>query len=161
MGELFSATLAGISAGLLICLLIGPVFFALLQTSIERGFKAAAFLAFGIMMSDSTYILLAFFGVQGLNSNALVNMILGISGGVFLLANCIAGAYLILEQIERKREGIRPTWALRLPKLETLDQLSYRLVALVFPLWTFAIIAGAIWAEAAWEIGRASCRERV
>lgn len=73
-----------------------------------------------------------------------------ISGGVFLLANCMAGAYLVLEQIERKRAGLRPVWAQRLPKLETLDQLSYRLVALVFPLWTFAIIAGAIWAEAAW-----------
>lgn len=73
-----------------------------------------------------------------------------ISGGVFLLSNCIAGAYLVLEQIEKKRDGHRPLWAQRLPKLETLDQLSYRLVALVFPLWTFAIIAGAIWAEAAW-----------
>lgn len=73
-----------------------------------------------------------------------------ISGGVFLLANCIAAAYLILEQVEKKRSGLRPEWAVRLPKLETLDQLSYRLVALVFPLWTFAIIAGAIWAEAAW-----------
>ena len=73
-----------------------------------------------------------------------------ISGGVFLLANCIAAAYLILEQMEKKRAGARPEWAMRLPKLETLDQLSYRLVALVFPLWTFAIVAGAIWAEAAW-----------
>ncbi len=73
-----------------------------------------------------------------------------ISGGVFLLANCIAAAYLILEQVEKKRAGLRPVWAERLPKLDTLDQLSYRLVALVFPLWTFAIIAGAIWAEAAW-----------
>ena len=73
-----------------------------------------------------------------------------ISGGVFLLANCIAGAYLILERIEQKNEGARSGWALRLPKLESLDQLSYRLVALVFPLWTFSIIAGAIWAEAAW-----------
>ena len=73
-----------------------------------------------------------------------------ISGGVFLLSNCIAGADLVLEQIEKKRDGQRPLWAQRLPKLETLDQLSYRLVALVFPLWTFAIIAGAIWAEAAW-----------
>jgi cytochrome c-type biogenesis protein CcsB len=72
------------------------------------------------------------------------------SGGVFLLANCIAGAYLILERIELKRDGVRPVWAARLPKLESLDQLSYRLVALVFPLWTFSIIAGAIWAEAAW-----------
>ena len=73
-----------------------------------------------------------------------------ISGGVFLLANCIAGAYLVLEQVEKKRDGERPEWARRLPTLESLDQLSYRLVALVFPLWTFAIIAGAIWAEAAW-----------
>ena len=72
------------------------------------------------------------------------------SGGGFLLANCIAGAYLILERIELKRDGVRPVWAARLPKLESLDQLSYRLVALVFPLWTFSIIAGAIWAEAAW-----------
>jgi cytochrome c-type biogenesis protein CcsB len=90
--------------------------------------------------------------VPALKSPWLVIHVLAaiISGGVFLLANCIAGAYLVLEQIEKKRAGLRPVWSQRLPKLETLDQLSYRLVALVFPLWTFAIIAGAIWAEAAW-----------
>ena len=71
-----------------------------------------------------------------------------ISGGVFLLANCIAAAYLVLDRYESR--GARPVWALRLPTLETLDQLSYRLVAFVFPLWTFSVIAGAIWAEAAW-----------
>ena len=71
-----------------------------------------------------------------------------ISGGVFLLANCIAGTYLILDRYEQK--GVRPVWAEKLPALETLDNLSYRLVALVFPLWTFSVIAGAIWAEAAW-----------
>ena len=71
-----------------------------------------------------------------------------ISGGVFLLANCIAGTYLILDRYEQK--GARPVWAEKLPTLETLDNLSYRLVALVFPLWTFSVIAGAIWAEAAW-----------
>ena len=71
-----------------------------------------------------------------------------ISGGVFLLANCIAGTYLILDRYEQK--GIRPVWAEKLPTLESLDNLSYRLVALVFPLWTFSVIAGAIWAEAAW-----------
>jgi cytochrome c-type biogenesis protein CcsB len=70
------------------------------------------------------------------------------SGGVFLLANCVAATYLILDKYERS--GGRPNWALRLPTLESLDQLSYRLVAFVFPLWTFAIIAGAIWAESAW-----------
>ena len=71
-----------------------------------------------------------------------------ISGGVFLLANCIAATYLILDRYEEN--GGRPVWALKLPSLEALDQLSYRLVALVFPLWTFSVIAGAIWAEAAW-----------
>jgi len=71
-----------------------------------------------------------------------------ISGGIFLLANIIAGAYLYLDSAESK--GVRPFWALRIPSLETLDQLSYRLVAFVFPLWTFSVIAGAIWAESAW-----------
>ena len=71
-----------------------------------------------------------------------------ISGGVFLLSNVIAGAYLYLDARER---GVgRPAWATRLPSLEVLDQLSYRLVAFVFPLWTFSVIAGAIWAESAW-----------
>ena len=71
-----------------------------------------------------------------------------ISGGVFLLANVIAASYLYLDSMERK--GPRTAWAQRLPSLEVLDQLSYRLVAFVFPLWTFAVIAGAIWAESAW-----------
>jgi cytochrome c-type biogenesis protein CcsB len=71
-----------------------------------------------------------------------------ISGGVFLLSNVIAAAYLYLDKVEQK--GERPQWAKRLPDLETLDQLSYRLVAFVFPLWTFSVIAGAIWAESAW-----------
>jgi cytochrome c-type biogenesis protein CcsB len=71
-----------------------------------------------------------------------------ISGGVFLLANCIAATYLFLDRYE-STSG-RPEWALKLPSLDVLDQLSYRLVAFVFPLWTFAVIAGAIWAEAAW-----------
>ncbi len=71
-----------------------------------------------------------------------------ICGGIFLLANIIAGAYLYLERYEAM--GARPVWALRIPSLETLDQLSYRLVAFVFPLWTFSVIAGAIWAESAW-----------
>ncbi len=71
-----------------------------------------------------------------------------ISGGVFLLANAIAATYLYLDAMESR--GERTAWAKHLPSLEDLDQLSYRLVAFVFPLWTFAVIAGAIWAESAW-----------
>ena len=71
-----------------------------------------------------------------------------ISGGIFLLSNVIAGAFLFLDSMEKK--GERAPWAKRLPSLDTLDQLSYRLVAFVFPLWTFSVIAGAVWAESAW-----------
>ena len=71
-----------------------------------------------------------------------------ISGGVFLVANLVAATYLWMEAIEKK--GPRPVWAQKIPSLDSLDQLSYRLIAFVFPLWTFAIIAGAIWAESAW-----------
>jgi len=71
-----------------------------------------------------------------------------ISGGVFLLANFIAATYLILDRYEQK--GARPIWMQKFPTLESLDNFSYRLIALVFPLWTFSVIAGAIWAEAAW-----------
>jgi cytochrome c-type biogenesis protein CcsB len=88
--------------------------------------------------------------VPALKSTWLVIHVIAaiISGGVFLLSNVIAGAYLYLDA--RERGAGRPAWATRLPALEVLDQLSYRLVAFVFPLWTFSVIAGAIWAESAW-----------
>jgi cytochrome c-type biogenesis protein CcsB len=38
----------------------------------------------------------------------------------------------------------------RLPDAATLDKVAYRVVAFSFPLYTVAIICGAIWAEAAW-----------
>ena len=38
----------------------------------------------------------------------------------------------------------------RIPDAAALDRLTYGLVAFAFPIWTFAVMAGAIWAEAAW-----------
>jgi cytochrome c-type biogenesis protein CcsB len=37
-----------------------------------------------------------------------------------------------------------------LPPAAVLDRLAYRTIAFAFPIWTFAVIAGAIWAEEAW-----------
>ena len=36
------------------------------------------------------------------------------------------------------------------PASTELDRVSYRLIAVAFPLWTFTLVAGAIWAEKAW-----------
>ena len=38
-----------------------------------------------------------------------------------------------------------------LPAAAALDRLAYRIITFAFPVWTFAIIAGAIWAEQAWS----------
>lgn len=38
----------------------------------------------------------------------------------------------------------------KLPPSSKLDLLAYRLTAFAFPIWTFAVIAGAIWAQEAW-----------
>jgi cytochrome c-type biogenesis protein CcsB len=37
-----------------------------------------------------------------------------------------------------------------LPSAQTLDRVAYRIIAFGFPVWTFAVIAGAIWAQDAW-----------
>jgi cytochrome c-type biogenesis protein CcsB len=38
----------------------------------------------------------------------------------------------------------------RLPSAEQLENYSYRLIIIGFVMWTFTLIAGAIWAEKAW-----------
>jgi len=38
----------------------------------------------------------------------------------------------------------------RLPPAATLDRLAYRFIAFGFPIWTFGVICGAIWAQEAW-----------
>ena len=43
----------------------------------------------------------------------------------------------------QRRRGI-------LPPSAVLDRMAYRTIAFAFPIWTFAVIAGAIWAQQAW-----------
>ena len=38
----------------------------------------------------------------------------------------------------------------KLPSAATLDSLAYRTIAFGFPIWTFAVLAGAVWAEQSW-----------
>ncbi|GAA1190511.1 c-type cytochrome biogenesis protein CcsB [Pseudonocardia alaniniphila] len=49
-----------------------------------------------------------------------------------------------------RRSGRLADFADRLPSADALDRLAYRITIVAFPLYTFAIMAGAIWAEAAW-----------
>ncbi|MEV4629793.1 c-type cytochrome biogenesis protein CcsB [Micromonospora sp. NPDC049523] len=73
-----------------------------------------------------------------------------ISSGVFLLGALTAVAYLIAVRPDRGSSSLFSTLAARLPSPPELERLTFRLHAFAFPLWSFAVIAGAIWAEASW-----------
>jgi cytochrome c-type biogenesis protein CcsB len=44
----------------------------------------------------------------------------------------------------------RPARSGILPPSPVLDRMAYRTISFGFPIWTFAVIAGAIWAQQAW-----------
>jgi len=77
--------LNGIAYGLLLTVLIGPVFFSLIQTSIEEGFRAGFWLAIGIVLSDSFYISICYLGMAPFMENPLFKKWLGIVGGILMI----------------------------------------------------------------------------
>ena len=78
-----------------------------------------------------------------------------LSSGAFLLSGVVALLYLLrVRHDDQLAAGGTPRFPVSmgaaLPAAQALDRVSYAVIAFAFPVWTFAIIAGAIWAEAAW-----------
>ena len=77
-----------------------------------------------------------------------------ICGASFCIGATVTLLFLVADASERRHavgETSRLDWlADRLPASHKLDGMAYRIHAFMFPLWTFAIVAGAIWAENAW-----------
>lgn len=67
--------------------------------------------------------------------------------GAFTLGAVASLAYLRIRRLERRETEGRPRVGL---SSSTLDAIAYRANAFAYPLWTFAVVAGAIWAESAW-----------
>ncbi|HZB03642.1 MAG TPA: c-type cytochrome biogenesis protein CcsB [Actinomycetota bacterium] len=51
---------------------------------------------------------------------------------------------------EEPEAPVQPPRRGRLPAAASLDRLAYRTIVFAFPIWTLAVIFGAIWAEQAW-----------
>ncbi|HET8616018.1 MAG TPA: c-type cytochrome biogenesis protein CcsB [Actinomycetales bacterium] len=76
-----------------------------------------------------------------------------ISSALFTIAFSATVLYLVQDVRERRRREGRAvglSFMEALPSSRELDQAAYRLHALAFPLWTFTLVAGSIWAENAW-----------
>jgi cytochrome c-type biogenesis protein CcsB len=74
-----------------------------------------------------------------------------LSSGIFLLGFVPAAMFLIRSGWDRGKRSFPYSLGPRVPEAAALDRLTFRLHAFAFPIWTFgALIAGPIWAEAAW-----------
>jgi cytochrome c-type biogenesis protein CcsB len=71
-----------------------------------------------------------------------------ISGAAFNVGGVMSILYLIKKRAE-DRGDVRG-YLERLPSSRKIDLIAYRFLAFAFPLWTFTVVAGAIWAEYAW-----------
>ncbi|GAB3354992.1 c-type cytochrome biogenesis protein CcsB [Modestobacter lapidis] len=72
--------------------------------------------------------------------------------GIFFVSGLASILYLVRSRFEEKPAGEIPPNSMlaRLPSAAALDRTAHRTVVFGFPIWTFAVIAGAIWAESAW-----------
>ena len=74
--------------------------------------------------------------------------------GAFVVAALLAVSYLLADRYQQRAAAGLPTRGAAifrlLPAPKLIDRLAYRTVVFGFPLWTFGIIAGAIWADEAW-----------
>ncbi|MES2837461.1 MAG: LysE family transporter [Bacteroidota bacterium] len=82
---MIDAAIQGIVLGLALSVLIGPVFFLLIQTSIKEGFKAALKLELGIISSDAFCIFVSYLGLARVLENPTVANYVGLGGGIMLL----------------------------------------------------------------------------
>jgi cytochrome c-type biogenesis protein CcsB len=77
-----------------------------------------------------------------------------LASGTFMVGALLAVVYLFAERHARRvAAGLSTRYGevfRLLPSAERLDQIAYRTVVFAFPIWTFGIMAGAIWADEAW-----------
>lgn len=78
--------LDGFLVGLALVILIGPVFFTLLKTSLQHGVVAGSLVALGIFISDILAVLLCVYGASAFLKSDESRFYLALVGGVVLIA---------------------------------------------------------------------------
>ena len=78
--------------------------------------------------------------------------LVSIAEGALMTSAVLTVLFLVKQRSDAHPDGTGrlAVLASRLPDATTLDKTAYRVVAFSFPLYTVAVICGAIWAEAAW-----------
>lgn len=79
--------------------MIGPVFFALIQTGMTEGFRAGWLMATGIIVSDTLYALITYFGVSSLFQSPKAEIVLAWAGAIILFG---FGIKMVLRPLPKK-----------------------------------------------------------
>src|SRR4051794_30498439 len=103
---MIKAIISGIGFGLVLTVITGPVFFALIKTSIEKGFYAGVALALGVVTSDVVFVGALLFGSQYIDVTDHATLIAGVVGAVILFT---LGLYYMFKKAEVNYDNKVPT----------------------------------------------------
>jgi cytochrome c-type biogenesis protein CcsB len=151
LGNMFEFALVG-------CLFVIVVFVAL---SLRRDLRWLGLFVVGPVLLTLGLAITVFYtdASELLPSLKSVWLVIHVSVATFSVALfTIAFSVTILHLVKTWLEGQDPEAMSRvrtvvntaLPPARSLDRTAYGIHAVAFPLWTFTLIAGAIWAEQAW-----------
>ncbi|WP_231116584.1 c-type cytochrome biogenesis protein CcsB [Motilibacter rhizosphaerae] len=137
--------------------------FALTATFMAAGVLLAGLRAWGVRAAGAVVVpvvlLLLGLGVTVLYTDAeqLVPALqsywlwIHVTAATLAAGGFMLGAALTSLRLARGRLEVRaPRWTSALPADDVLDRTAYRAHVFAFPVFTFAVMAGAIWAENAW-----------
>jgi len=99
----------GILLGLTLSIMIGPVFFVLMQISMESGTKKGIIYSAGVWLSDFAYLLLIYFGFSTillLKDNPSFKSNMGIVGAIVLIIFGLTSAFAKKNSVTKKDEKL-------------------------------------------------------
>ncbi len=82
---MIDALYKGMLLGLVLMISVGPIFFAVIETSINKGFYHALSIAVGTLFSDTMYIFLAYLGLSSYFEDNSFRLWMGFCGGFLLM----------------------------------------------------------------------------
>ncbi|MBO0952642.1 LysE family translocator [Fibrella forsythiae] len=83
---MFLPILIGFLTGVALCLTFGTVFFALIQNSVDNGYKAGLTITLGVVLGDAIYVTFALLGTSIIPHSTALEPVLAAVGVVFLVA---------------------------------------------------------------------------
>jgi amino acid exporter len=93
---MIESIISGITLGIVLSFLTGPVFFALIKTSIEKGVIAGMSLSAGVVMSDILYIAITLYGSSYVAFENKYQLYIGLTGAAILMA---IGIYYLFKKV--------------------------------------------------------------